>query len=100
MRFTIILGILFVYLQYIEYINSLFSLSDSIYGSIFFSITGFHGIHVILGIFYIYIAYIRLYQYSIYHHLNFVFSSIYYHFVDIVWLILYALLYVWSTGIM
>lgn len=97
--YTIILGTIFVYLQYIEYSLSLFSLSDSIYGSLFFSLTGFHGVHVIMGIIFIIIAYLRLPQSSISHHLNFVLSAIYYHFVDIVWIFLYAILYIWSSGI-
>lgn len=98
MQYTILLGIIFVFLQYIEYKYSLYSLTDSIYGNIFFSLTGFHGIHVIMGIIFIYIAYKRLLDISISHHLNFVFSSIYYHFVDIVWLFLYALLYIWGSA--
>jgi len=47
--FTIILGIYFTFLQTIEYIDSTFTIADSIYGSVFFVATGFHGIHVIIG---------------------------------------------------
>lgn len=42
---TIALGLFFVYFQYFEYFNGLFSISDSIFGSNFYFITGFHGIH-------------------------------------------------------
>lgn len=42
---TIFLGLLFVYFQYFEYFNALFTISDSVFGSSFFLITGFHGIH-------------------------------------------------------
>jgi heme/copper-type cytochrome/quinol oxidase subunit 3 len=98
--YTLILGLLFVYMQYIEYKYSIFNITDSIYSNIFYTLTGFHGIHVIMGIFFILIAYLRLSQYTIIHHMNFILSAIYYHFVDIVWLFLYALLYIWSTGIL
>lgn len=99
-EYTLILGTIFVYLQYIEYSYSLFSITDSIYGTLFYSLTGFHGVHVIMGLIFIIIAYRRLFQSTINHHLNFVFSAIYYHFVDIVWIFLYALLYIWSSGIL
>lgn len=97
--YTIILGIIFVYMQYIEYRYSEYNITDSIYGNIFYTLTGFHGIHVIIGILFIYIGYIRLAQYTSNHHMNFILSAIYYHFVDIIWLILYGVLYIWSTGI-
>jgi cytochrome c oxidase subunit 3 len=98
--YTIILALLFVYMQYIEYKYSTFNIMDSIYGSIFYTLTGFHGLHVILGLLFILVALLRLNQYSISHHMNFILSSIYFHFVDIVWLILYGLLYIWSSGIL
>ena len=47
--FTIFLGIYFSSLQGFEYIESLFTISDSVYGSSFFMATGFHGLHVIIG---------------------------------------------------
>ena len=86
-------------MQYIEYRYSEYNITDSIYGNIFYTLTGFHGIHVIIGILFIYIGYIRLAQYTSNHHMNFILSAIYYHFVDIIWLILYGVLYIWSTGI-
>jgi len=46
---TIIWGLIFTLLQYSEYNNTSFNISDSVYGSIFFMLTGFHGFHVILG---------------------------------------------------
>jgi len=47
--FTIMLGIFFTILQYLEYLGSPFSISDRDIGSTFFIATGFHGIHVIIG---------------------------------------------------
>jgi cytochrome c oxidase subunit 3 len=46
---TLILGVYFTLLQKIEYSEALFSFSDSVFGSIFFIATGFHGLHVIIG---------------------------------------------------
>lgn len=99
-EYTLILGSIFVLFQYIEYSYSLFTISDSIFGSLFFSLTGFHGLHVLMGLFFILIAYRRLSHSSLSHHLNFVFSAIYYHFVDIIWIFLFALLYIWSSGLL
>ncbi|KYN31563.1 Cytochrome c oxidase subunit 3, partial [Trachymyrmex septentrionalis] len=67
---TILLGIYFSFLQLFEYINSSFTMADSVYGSIFFIATGFHGIHVIIGTIFLLICLIRLCKihFSSYHH--------------------------------
>lgn len=97
LNITIILGIYFSILQYIEYYEAQFSFNDRIFGSIFFITTGFHGLHVIIGTIFILTCSIRFYnnQFSIIHHLNFDLASWYWHFVDIIWLILYILIYWW-----
>lgn len=46
---TVLLGAYFLSLQYAEYVESAFSISDGIYGTTFFMRTGFHGVHVIVG---------------------------------------------------
>jgi len=46
---TLIAAFLFTILQFIEYREAPFSISDSVYGSTFFLLTGFHGFHVIVG---------------------------------------------------
>lgn len=46
---TILYGIIFTFFQAIEYTYAAFSINDSIYGSLFFMCTGFHGFHVIIG---------------------------------------------------
>jgi len=97
---TISLGLLFVYFQYFEYFNALFSISDSVFGSNFFLITGFHGIHVIIGVIFLIVTLFRLIFNHFYfnHFLGFNFSSIYYHFVDVVWIFVFAVLYCWGSG--
>nr|YP_002907405.1 cytochrome c oxidase subunit III [Diadegma semiclausum]ACF35061.1 cytochrome c oxidase subunit III [Diadegma semiclausum] len=95
---TIMLGIYFTFLQYMGHYESNFTISDSIFGSIFFMMTGFHGLHVIIGTLFILITFIRLnnLQFSKYHHFGFEASSWYWHFVDVVWLFLYIFIYWWS----
>lgn len=96
-KFTIYLGILFTIFQLFEYKSSRFSFSDSIFGSIFFILTGFHGIHVIIGtIFLIYIIILIKNQFSNINNLGYELRSWYWHFVDLIWLILYSLIYWWS----
>nr|WEG22882.1 cytochrome c oxidase subunit III [Diprion sp.] len=96
---TILLGMIFSYLQWYEYKQSSFTMADSIYGSTFFISTGFHGIHVIIGTIFILINYTRINNnhYSKMHHLGFEAASWYWHFVDVVWLFLYISIYWWST---
>lgn len=97
LKITIFLGIYFSILQYFEYKEAHFSFNDRIFGSIFFIATGFHGIHVIIGTIFLIISHLRLSKnhISIIHHLNFDLSSWYWHFVDVIWLILYILIYWW-----
>lgn len=92
---TIILGFTFIIFQYYEYFESFYTISDSVYGSIFFLVTGFHGIHVIIGVIFILISAFRLFSYhfSIIHHFGFEAASWYWHFVDVVWLFLYIFIY-------
>lgn len=94
---TIILGIYFSILQYIEYNEASFCINDRIYGSIFFLITGFHGIHVLIGIIILTIRLIRFLNnhFSLIHHFQFEATLWYWHFVDVIWLFLYLLIYWW-----
>nr|YP_010531104.1 cytochrome c oxidase subunit III [Omoglymmius wukong]UXW93691.1 cytochrome c oxidase subunit III [Omoglymmius wukong] len=96
---TIILGIYFTILQSFEYIESSFSINDSIYGSTFFMATGFHGLHVIIGTTFLLICLIRhLYNhFSSIHHFGFEAAAWYWHFVDVVWLFLYISIYWWGS---
>nr|YP_009417634.1 cytochrome c oxidase subunit III [Japanagallia spinosa]ARX63984.1 cytochrome c oxidase subunit III [Japanagallia spinosa] len=99
MYITIILGLYFSLLQFYEYYESPFSISDSIYGSTFFMSTGFHGIHVIIGTMFIMVSTLRINKLhmSDKHHIGFEASAWYWHFVDVVWLFLYLLIYWWGS---
>lgn len=91
------LGVYFTILQLYEYREAFFTISDSIYGSIFFIATGFHGLHVIIGTFFLTICVHRIghLHFSSNHHFGFEAAAWYWHFVDVVWLFLYISIYWW-----
>nr|YP_009695340.1 cytochrome c oxidase subunit 3 [Lamprigera yunnana]QEJ81505.1 cytochrome c oxidase subunit 3 [Lamprigera yunnana] len=96
---TIILSLYFSILQGYEYKVSLFSMSDSIYGSLFFMATGFHGLHVIIGSMFLLTCMIRHSKnfMSSISHMGFEAAVWYWHFVDVVWLFLYISIYWWGS---
>nr|YP_009495487.1 cytochrome c oxidase subunit III [Toxarium undulatum]AWQ64134.1 cytochrome c oxidase subunit III [Toxarium undulatum] len=96
--FTILLAIIFTALQGLEYITAPFSISDSVFGSCFFMATGFHGFHVFVGTCALIVALFRivLNHFTATHHFGFESSAWYWHFVDVVWLFLFAVVYWWG----
>nr|QEH58945.1 cytochrome c oxidase subunit III [Trepobates sp. XD-2019] len=96
---TVMLGIYFTMLQAYEYMESPFTISDSVYGSCFFMATGFHGIHVIIGTTFLLVCLIRTmkFHFSNKHHFGFEAAAWYWHFVDVVWLFLYISIYWWGS---
>lgn len=96
---TIILGVYFRIIQLIEYKVAPFTIADSVYGSIFFLATGFHGLHVLIGSVFLWVCLCRMkhYHFSPGHHFGFEAASWYWHFVDIVWLFLYLSIYWWGS---
>jgi cytochrome c oxidase subunit 3 len=99
--FTIFLAALFTSFQAMEYFESTYSISDGIYGSIFFTITGFHGIHVIIGTIFLIVCFFRFlnYHFTSKHHIGFQAASWYWHFVDVVWILLFFSVYIWGNHI-
>jgi len=96
---TIFLGFFFIFLQGLEYYESTFNLQDGIYSSSFFLLTGLHGCHVIVGAFFLFFCLLSLFynNYLSNHYLRFVFAFWYWHFVDIVLIILFLTLYCWGS---
>jgi cytochrome c oxidase subunit 3 len=84
--FTIMLGLIFLSKQWDEYAHTSFDISDSVYGSIFFFSTGFHGFHVLIGVILLGYNLIRygLGQLRVDQHVGFEFAAWYWHFVDAV----------------
>lgn len=95
---TILLGIYFTLLQGLEYLEARFSFADRTYGSTFFIATGFHGLHVIVGTLFLLVCFLRHsgYEFSAEHHFGFEAAAWYWHFVDVVWLFLYLVIYWWG----
>lgn len=95
---TWILGCYFLILQGFEYFISSTRISDSVFGSTFFIATGFHGFHVIVGTLFLFIIWIRFLgkHFSVRHHFGFEAAAWYWHFVDVVWLFLFSVVYWWG----
>jgi cytochrome c oxidase subunit III len=96
---TWMLGFLFVYLQGTEYHEAYtelgLKLSTGIYGSTFFMLTGFHGLHVTIGAIMLTIIWLRCLKGHFTPNSHFGFEAVawYWHFVDVVWLILFVFVY-------
>ncbi len=96
---AIILGVLFTFFQAYEYSHAAFGLSGNIYGANFYMATGFHGFHVIIGTLFLFVCLIRAIKghFTPEHHVGFEAAAWYWHFVDVVWLFLFASIYVWGA---
>lgn len=97
--FTILLGISFLFFQVHEYLLAYLekglTLHSGIYGTTFFMLTGFHGLHVTLGTIMLITIFLRAIKghFSAQHHFAFEAVSWYWHFVDVVWLGLFIFVY-------
>ena len=92
---TIILGVYFSFLQGFEYFICSFAIRDRVYGSVFFIATGFHGIHVLIGSIFLFVCLFRFFflNFSSINHLGYEMSIWYWHFVDVVWIFLFLIIY-------
>jgi cytochrome c oxidase subunit 3 len=92
---TLVLGLVFLCGQLYDYSTLDFTIRDGIYGTTFFTLTGFHGAHVFAGAIYLFIVLIRSStgQFSKEHHAAVEGASMYWHFVDVVWIALFSTLY-------
>lgn len=97
---TLVFGIIFLGLQAEEYIEAYqqldLTLNSGIYGATFFLLTGFHGLHVTIGSIILFILLIRVIKghFTPDNHFGFEAGSWYWHFVDVVWLLLFVVVYV------
>ena len=97
---TVVLGLLFTCVQVFEYSHADFSYGGNIYGATFFMATGFHGAHVIIGTIFLLVCLFRALagHFKPDHHFGFEAAAWYWHFVDVVWLFLFACIYVWGSS--
>jgi cytochrome c oxidase subunit 3 len=97
---TILLGFTFTCLQAYEYSEAPFHFAGNIYGATFFMATGFHGFHVIVGTIFLTVCLIRALRgdFTPKQHFGFEAAAWYWHFVDVVWLFLFASIYVWGSS--
>ncbi len=101
---TVALGVLFTAVQAYEYNHILHenlffneeAANSGLYGSIFFMATGFHGFHVLIGTIFLAVCLLRLLKgdFTPQKHFGFEAAAWYWHFVDVVWLFLFAFVYV------
>ena len=96
---TILLGLVFLGFQAYEYVHAYaalnLKLTTGIFGTTFFMLTGFHGLHVTLGAIMLIVILFRVFagHFKPEHHFGFEAVSWYWHFVDVVWLMLFILVY-------
>jgi cytochrome c oxidase subunit 3 len=96
---TFVLGYIFVYLQGVEYIEAYehlnLKMTTGIYGSTFFMLTGFHGMHVTIGAIMLTVIWFRVLKGHFSEDKHFAFEAVawYWHFVDVVWVGLYVFVY-------
>lgn len=97
---TILLGVTFLGLQAYEYVHAYkdlgLTLQSGIYGNTFFLLTGFHGLHVTLGTIILIVLYLRVLKghFTPKEHFAFQAGSWYWHFVDVVWVMLFFFVYI------
>jgi len=96
---TVILGLAFLGAQAYEYtnfiVNEHFTIASGIYGTVFFSLTGLHGLHVTIGVCLLIGVLVRAFlgHFSSRSHFGVEGTVLYWHFVDVVWIALYLTLY-------
>lgn len=97
--FTAILGAAFLSIQGYEFTHSSFGPTSGIFGSTFYTLTGFHGAHVTAGLILIIVTTVRAARghFSAKHHLAVQAAEMYWHFVDVVWIFLFTLVYLLTS---
>lgn len=122
---TVLKGFVFLIYQAYEYSSSMFSINDSVYGAVFFSLTGLHGLHVLIGVTFLFTYLVvhfrqtftkksyklgRMYVYTDRgvtlkpsyffnywsHRIAFDGAAWYWHFVDVVWFFVFLFIYWWG----
>ena len=95
---TILLGAVFTAIQAYEYAAAPFAFGGNTYSSAFYMATGFHGFHVLVGTIFLIVCLVRTYKghFTPRQHFGFEAAAWYWHFVDVVWLFLFIVVYIWG----
>lgn len=96
-KITAIMGAIFLVGQVIEYLSLGYGITTNVFSNCFYLMTGFHGLHVLVGVLLILGVVWRSRRsghYSDTKHTGIAMAEIYWHFVDIIWIILFTLLYI------
>jgi len=95
---TIVMAVMFTLLQGMEYFGLSYTITDSVFGTVFYMSTGFHGLHVIIGTLFLLTGAVRIFSYQVTntHHVGIESGILYWHFVDVVWLFLFGAIYFWG----
>jgi cytochrome c oxidase subunit 3 len=93
---TFLLGLTFLFIQINEYANIGFAPSDFAQASIFYGLTGLHGAHVAIGLILLLIVTVRSFRghFTPEHHDGVEIPGIYWHFVDVMWIVVYTTIYI------
>jgi len=94
---TSLMGAYFLVGQGIEWSHLNFGLTTGLVGATFYILTGFHGLHVLSGVILQIVMLVRSFIPNAYNHGHFGVSAatLFWHFVDVIWVILFSLLYIW-----
>jgi cytochrome c oxidase subunit 3 len=95
---TALMGAIFLAGQIFEYFTNTFGLTDNLFTSTFYVLTGFHGLHVCFGLVLILAVLWRSRKpnhYTSEEHFGVEAAELYWHFVDVVWIVLFTILYLW-----
>ena len=97
---TMAMGSYFVYGQAVEWSGLAFSLQAGVFGSSFYLLTGFHGLHVITGILLMGLMLARSFRPGNYDggEAGVTSVSLFWHFVDVIWIVRFVLIYVWQRS--
>src|ERR1035441_2492992 len=96
MAATFLLGLTFLTIQINEYVHIGFAPHDAAQGTIFYALTGLHGAHVFIGLAMLLMVTVRAFRghYSAENHMGMEVPGIYWHFVDVMWVVVYTTVYV------
>jgi heme/copper-type cytochrome/quinol oxidase subunit 3 len=98
LQVTVFLGVFFLFCQGVEYYLSPFTFQDTVFGGTFYILTGLHGLHVLVGTIFLLVCLWRASRlhFTLWKQVGFKSAVWYWHFVDVVWIFLFIVIYIWG----